>query len=102
MIPFGRRGDRKRYGAMDQRIKTGAVSGALNLLQEDDKWVKPCENRIAQPSRRQYAAAVTHMDYAIGQRSDPNEKKNFASDNPGRVWELMRLLQRQASLDDRK
>lgn len=36
-------------------------------LQEEAKWVEPYADSIAEKSRREYAAAVTHMDDAIGQ-----------------------------------
>lgn len=39
-------------------------------LQESDEWVRPYENEIESPSRRLYAAAVTHMDHAIGRLVD--------------------------------
>jgi len=35
-------------------------------LQESAEWVEPYADEIAIPSRRLYAAAVTHMDAAIG------------------------------------
>jgi len=35
-------------------------------IQEDARWIKPYETAIADPSRRLYAASVTHMDAAIG------------------------------------
>jgi arylsulfatase A-like enzyme len=35
-------------------------------IQEDARWVEPYEPAIADPSRRLYAASVTHMDAAIG------------------------------------
>jgi len=35
-------------------------------LQESAEWVEPYASEIAIPSRRLYAAAVTHMDAAIG------------------------------------
>jgi len=43
-------------------------------LQEEEKWVKAYENEIAEPSRRLYAAAVTHMDSAIGQLIEALER----------------------------
>jgi arylsulfatase A-like enzyme len=36
-------------------------------LQESDEWVEPYANKIASATRRLYAAAVTHMDTAIGE-----------------------------------
>jgi arylsulfatase A-like enzyme len=35
-------------------------------LLEETRWTSPYEGRIAEPSRRLFAAAVTHMDDAIG------------------------------------
>jgi arylsulfatase A-like enzyme len=35
-------------------------------LNEEAEWVKPYETAISEPSRRLFAAAVTHMDAAIG------------------------------------
>jgi arylsulfatase B len=35
-------------------------------LVEEDRWIEPYEGRIAEPSRRKFAASVTHMDAAIG------------------------------------
>jgi arylsulfatase A-like enzyme len=35
-------------------------------LQEDEKWLAPYREMIKDPSRRLYAASVTHMDAAIG------------------------------------
>ena len=58
-------------------------------LQEEQRWIKPYESEIAIESRRLYAAAVTHMDAAIGQLIETLEKTNqrkqtvivFFSDN---------------------
>jgi arylsulfatase A-like enzyme len=35
-------------------------------IQEEARWIEPYERAIADPSRRLYAASVTHMDDAIG------------------------------------
>ncbi len=58
-------------------------------LQEEARWVEPYEQTIALPSRRLYAAAVTHMDDAIGQLLEALERSGhrqntlvvFFSDN---------------------
>ena len=34
--------------------------------QEEERWLAPYEGTIKDPSRRLYAASVTHMDDAIG------------------------------------
>jgi arylsulfatase A-like enzyme len=60
-------------------------------IQEDDKWQAPYKDTIKDPSRRLYAACVTHMDAAIGRIVEALEKsgqaKNtlivFTSDNGG-------------------
>jgi arylsulfatase A-like enzyme len=60
-------------------------------LNEEPQWVKPYEESIADPSRRLFAAAVTHMDAAIGRivaALDRSGKRNdtlliFTSDNGG-------------------
>jgi len=38
-------------------------------LVEDAQWTGPYETKIADPSRRLFAASVTHMDAAIGSLS---------------------------------
>ena len=35
-------------------------------IQEDARWIEPYQSAIADPSRRLYAASVTHMDAAVG------------------------------------
>jgi arylsulfatase A-like enzyme len=60
-------------------------------LQEEDQWVAPYESSIKDPSRRLYAASVTHMDAAIGRITAALEKAGklsetmtlFTSDNGG-------------------
>jgi arylsulfatase A-like enzyme len=60
-------------------------------LREEERWVKPYEGKIADPSRRLFAAAVTHMDDAIGrvvsalERTGQRERTLivFTSDNGG-------------------
>jgi arylsulfatase A-like enzyme len=64
-------------------------------LNEDAQWVKPYEaegpDRIADPSRRLFAAAVSHMDAAIGRLVSALDKSGrrdqtlivFTSDNGG-------------------
>lgn len=58
-------------------------------LQEEDKWKKPYLKTIPNSSRRDYAAAMTHMDHSIGLVLDALKKMNleentlviFLSDN---------------------
>lgn len=58
-------------------------------LQEEQKWKEPYINSIKDSSRRDYAAAVTHMDNSIGvlleklkqQKLDKNTLVIFMSDN---------------------
>jgi arylsulfatase B len=60
-------------------------------LQEEDKWIAPYADSIKDPSRRLYAASVTHMDAAIGRIIGALEKQGqlsetvvlFVSDNGG-------------------
>lgn len=60
-------------------------------LQEDEKWLAPYRESIKDPSRRLYAASVTHMDDAIGRIVAALEKSGqdrntlilFTSDNGG-------------------
>jgi len=49
-------------------------------VQEQDRWVKPYEESIANESRRLYAASMAHMDDAIGRVLGALEQKNLASD----------------------
>jgi arylsulfatase B len=60
-------------------------------IQEDARWIKPYEPAIADPSRRLYAASVTHMDAAVGRFVEalkttgrlPDTVILFTSDNGG-------------------
>jgi arylsulfatase A-like enzyme len=60
-------------------------------LDEDSRWTVPYEGQIAEKSRRKFAAAVTHMDDAIGRvlaaldRAGQRERTLiiFTSDNGG-------------------
>ncbi len=60
-------------------------------IAEEERWQKPYATKIAEPSRRLYAAAVTHMDAAIGQVVAALERTGqrddtlilFTSDNGG-------------------
>lgn len=60
-------------------------------IQEEDKWLDPYKETIKDPSRRLYAASVTHMDAAIGRLVEALEKSGklkdtlivFTSDNGG-------------------
>ena len=60
-------------------------------LQEEDKWVAPYSSSIKDPSRRLYAASVTHMDADIGRITAALERAGklsetvilFTSDNGG-------------------
>jgi arylsulfatase B len=47
-------------------------------IQEDDRWVEPYKNTISSQSRRYYAAAMTHMDHAIGQIQSALEQESIA------------------------
>ena len=49
-------------------------------LQESDQWVRPYEGTIDSPSRRLYAAAVTHMDSAIGRLIETLERTGQRDD----------------------
>ncbi|MDX1945292.1 MAG: sulfatase-like hydrolase/transferase [Pirellulaceae bacterium] len=70
-----------------------AFSVPHHPLAEDDRWVRPYEKTIADPSRRLFAAAVTHMDGAIGRVIEALEKTGqlddtlivFTSDNGGQT-----------------
>ncbi|OGG01305.1 MAG: hypothetical protein A3F83_13360 [Candidatus Glassbacteria bacterium RIFCSPLOWO2_12_FULL_58_11] len=48
-------------------------------LQEEEKWIAPYEKTIQNKSRRLYAAAMTHMDEAIGGILSALEKKRITS-----------------------
>ncbi len=60
-------------------------------IQEEEKWTAPYSDTIKDPSRRLYAACVTHMDAAIGRIVEALEKNGqlqntlivFTSDNGG-------------------
>ena len=49
-------------------------------LQESEEWVRPYETTIDSPSRRLYAAAVTHMDTAIGRLIETLERTGRRDD----------------------
>jgi len=64
-------------------------------LNEPPEWTARYEGRIAEPSRRWYAASVTHMDHGIGRIVDALDRQGlrrntllvFVSDNGGqRSW----------------
>lgn len=60
-------------------------------LNEPEKWTAAYEGRIKDPSRKLYAASVTHMDYGIGRILESLGRKGlrentlvvFSSDNGG-------------------
>jgi arylsulfatase A-like enzyme len=68
-----------------------AFSVPHHPVQEEEKWNEPYAKSIADPSRRLYAACVTHMDAAIGRIVDALKKVgqfentviHFTSDNGG-------------------
>lgn len=68
-----------------------AFSVPHHPLQEEEKWIARYKGTIADPSRRLYAASVSHMDAAIGQIVEAIEKSGtadetiilFTSDNGG-------------------
>lgn len=68
-----------------------AFSVPHHPLQEEEKWSAPYKDEIADPSRRLFAASVTHMDAAIGRIFAALEKSGkadetlflFTSDNGG-------------------
>jgi arylsulfatase A-like enzyme len=68
-----------------------AFSVPHSPLAEEERWQKGYEGKISEPSRRLYAAAVTHMDAAVGrvvaalERAGLRDKTLivFTSDNGG-------------------
>ncbi len=60
-------------------------------VQEEQQWLKPYQTSIQNPSRRLYAASVTHMDAAVGRIANALEETGqldntllfFTSDNGG-------------------
>jgi arylsulfatase A-like enzyme len=68
-----------------------AFSVPHHPVQEEEKWLDPYKESIKDPSRRLYAASVSHLDAAVGRIVDALEKhdlaKNtlilFTSDNGG-------------------
>jgi arylsulfatase A-like enzyme len=68
-----------------------AFSVPHHPLQEEAKWSDPYRKTITDPSRRLYAASVTHMDAAIGRMVEALTKSGqlkdtlifFTSDNGG-------------------
>jgi arylsulfatase A-like enzyme len=62
-------------------------------LAEPQEWLAKYEGRIEDPSRRLFAASVTHMDHGIGRIIDALERKKlrentlvvFTSDNGGQT-----------------
>lgn len=46
-------------------------------LQEEDRWKQPYEKTIEDPSRRDYAAAMAHMDHSIGKLLNFLKKKGL-------------------------
>jgi arylsulfatase A-like enzyme len=68
-----------------------AFSVPHHPLQEEDQWLAPYKDTIKDPSRRLYAASISHMDAAIGRMVEALQKagqsKNtiilFTSDNGG-------------------
>ncbi|MEA1996125.1 MAG: sulfatase-like hydrolase/transferase, partial [Gemmatimonadota bacterium] len=49
-------------------------------LQEEDRWAGPYEGRIANESRRLFAASMTHMDDAIGRILSCLEEERLSSE----------------------
>lgn len=72
-----------------------AFSAPHHPIQEPEKWIAPYEGKIANRSRREFAACVTHLDAAVGQIVEALERTGqrdntlvvFTSDNGGqRGW----------------
>ena len=59
-------------------------------LQEEDKWVAPYSSSIKDPSRRLYAASVTHMDAGIGRITAALEKAGKLSETVDLLYERQR------------
>jgi arylsulfatase A-like enzyme len=57
-----------------------AFSVPHHPLQEEERWEAPYRETIKDPSRRLYAASVSHMDFAIGQIVQTLEKTGQAKD----------------------
>lgn len=80
-----------------------AFSVPHHPLQEEPKWIEPYRNTIKDPSRRLYAACVTHMDAAIGRIVEALTKSGqlkdtlifFSSDNGGQRDYSLRSAQRE-------
>jgi arylsulfatase A-like enzyme len=68
-----------------------AYSVPHHPVQEEEKWLAPYQESIKDPSRRLYAASITHMDAGIGRIIETLEKRGllantvilFTSDNGG-------------------
>jgi arylsulfatase B len=68
-----------------------AFSVPHHPIQEEEKWLAPYKDTIKDPSRRLYAACISHMDAAIGRMVETLEKTGqlkdtlivFTSDNGG-------------------
>jgi arylsulfatase A-like enzyme len=68
-----------------------AFSVPHHPVQEEAKWVEPYKDAIKNPSRRLFAASVTHMDAAVGRIIEALKKSGrfndtfllFTSDNGG-------------------
>jgi arylsulfatase A-like enzyme len=57
-----------------------AFSVPHHPLQEDEKWLAPYADAIADPWRRLFAASVTHMDAAVGRIAEALEKSGRAGE----------------------
>jgi len=73
-----------------------AYSVPHHPLDEPKEWLSKYEGRIEDPSRRLFAASVTHMDHGIGRIIDALDRKGlrrdtlvlFTSDNGGQTgWD---------------